>query len=386
MRNKKEVLKVAKEGADKYFSTQMDLLEKFSTIDCGSKNEIGNKRVIEILEKIFKPMGVELEYLQVPGLGTHLIGRLKPVKNTGKILILAHLDTVFPEGAALEHPFRIEGEWAYGLGIADCKGGLLTAIYAVKILQEADMLPDKEIIFLLNCDEEIGSPSSKDLFRDVIKGADYAFAFEPTREQNGVYTSRAGVAEGTIDVIGKTAHAQLKYFEGSSATVELANLILKMVEKNDESIRLLYNVAPIKGGERPGIVAGNAHADFCVTLTSTEAVERAKNDVKSLEKEGIVDGCEISTSLEVLFPPMERTEGNQKLYQHVRSAGESMGLDLPEGATFGSGDACFSSYLDVPTVDCLGPFMCDIHNVNERMRISSLTERTTLFSIVLATL
>ena len=386
MRTAEEILKIAEEGAEKYFSTQMGLLEKFSSIDCGSKNEAGNKMVVKIVETLLEPMGVKLEYLKAPGLGTHIIGRLTPEKSTGKILLMAHLDTVFGEGETKKHPFRIDGEWAYGLGIADCKGGLLTAIYSVKIMQEAGMLPDKELIFLLNCDEELGSPSSQELFKEVMTGAEYAFVFEPTREQNGIYTSRGGVAEGTIDITGKAAHAQIKYYEGSSAVVELSNLILKLVGKNDKEKTLLYNVAPISGGVRPGVIADEAHADYCATFTSAEALEQAKKDVANLENEGIVDGCQIKTTFHVLFPPMERTEGNQKTYQLVKSAGEIMGIDLPEGATPGSGDSCFSSYLGVPSVDCLGPYMQDTHSINERMLISSLKERTTLFSIVLATL
>lgn len=383
MRSKDVISQVAREGAARYLSTQLDILSKFASIDCGTQNEAGNQRVVDILEGIFKPMNVRVEHYYAPGFGTHLIVRITPENSEGKILLLAHLDTVFKEGETTLHPFRIEGDWAHGLGVADCKGGLLTAIFGVKIMQEANMLPNKELIFLLNCDEEMGSPASKEIFRKEVVGADFAFAFEPTREQNGLYTYRAGVAEGTIHITGKSAHAQINYFEGSSATVELANLILKLIGKNDVNKGILYNIAPINGGEWPVMVADKANATFSVALTSAEAIEQVKRDVEELNTEGIVKGCQIETNLNILWPPMERTEGNQKAYELVKSAGVIMGLELPEGSTMGSGDICSVSNLGVASVDCLGPYMFGIHTVNERVRISSIAERTELFSILL---
>ena len=386
MRTTEEVLRIAKEGAEKYFPIQMDLLEEFSGIDCASRNEAGIQKVIEVIERIVEPMGVKLEYYHDPGIGTHVIGRLIPENSTGKILILAHTDTVFPEGECEKYPFHIDGEWAYGLGITDCKGGLVTAIYAVKIMQEAGMLPDKEIIFLMNCDEELASPSSIEFFRETMIGADYAFGFEPAREENGVYTSRIGVAEGSIDITGVASHAQLAPLEGRSAVVEMANIILKLVGKNNIEKNLLYNIAPVQGGIRPGIIADQAHARYCVSLNTAASLEQAEQDVMSLENEGIVDGCKIKVTFDPLFPPMERTEGNVKLYEIVKKAGDIMGLPLPEGAAKGSSDTCHTTFLGVPSVDCLGPYMVDVHKVTERMRISTLPERTTLFAIVLATL
>ena len=383
MSTRENIVRVAREGAGRYFPSQMELLEKFSAIDCGSKNEAGNKKVVEMLESVFESMDIGLEHQYAPGIGTHLIGRIMPENNTGKIVLLAHTDTVFGEGETQKHPFRIEGDWAYGLGIADCKGGLLTSIFAVKIMQEANLLPDKEIVFLLNCDEEMGSPSSKDIFKGIMEGAEFAFAFEPTREQNGVYTSRGGVAEGTIAVAGIAAHTQLRYDEGRSAVVELSNLILKLNQKNNRDKNPVYNVAPISGGRSPGVIADEAHAGFCAAFTSAEGLERAMKDIKALENEGIVEGCAIQTDFRLLFPPMERTEGNQKAYRLVKTAGEIMGLEVPEGSTPGSGDVCFASYCGVPSIDCLGPYMCDIHSVNERVRIPSIKERTELFAIVL---
>lgn len=380
-----EIQRIAEEGAGKYFPAQMELLKRFASIDCGTGDEEGNRKVIEILEELLIPMGFELEYHHVPGTGTHLVGRLTPKKSDGKILLMAHLDTVFSEGDAGKHPFHIDGDWAYGLGIADCKGGLLTAIFAVKTMLDARLLPDKEIIFLLNCDEETGSPSSyrKGIFDKETGGADFAFSFEPTREQNGVYTFRGGLAEGTIHVTGKAAHAQLKYFEGSSATAELANLILKLIGKNDKSKKLLYNVAPISGGKKSVVIADEARAVFAAIFESAAGLEQAKKDVRALEAEGIVEGCHIKTDLTVLFPPMERTAGNQKAYRLVKSAGEIMGLELPESSTSGSADICYTTNAGVPSIDCLGPFMRDIHSFDESMRVSSIIERTKLFSIIL---
>jgi glutamate carboxypeptidase len=317
-----------------------------------------------------------------------MIARIKPENSTGKIILQGHTETVFKEGETQNHPFRIDGEWAYGLGAADMKAGLLTFLYALKIMQEADLLPDKEICILLNCDEEIGSFSSQKFFHKEYEGAEYAFVFEPARGDNEVYTSRVGVAEGNIQVTGIAAHAQAAYLEGSSAVFEISNIILKLMGKNDISRRLLYNVAPLSGGKSPGVIADEAHAVYCVSLTSQDTIDQAAKDVEELETQGIIKGCSIKTDFKVLFPPMERTEGNHKAYELVRDAGKIMGLDLLELPETGksSSDACFASYYGVPTVDCIGPYMLDIHKFTERVLISSIKEKTKLFSIVLGML
>lgn len=382
----KKVVDAARLGAEKYAGLEMDYLRRFSSIDCGTGNLEGNAKVVEILEEILSDMDVKIEKRYAEGYGNHLIVRINEGAKGGKILLLAHTDTVFKPGDTEKYPFRIEGDFAYGLGIADCKGGVVVSLFGAKIMQQAGLLPDKELVFILNCDEEVGSLSARSIFEEEVRDAECAFSFEPTREQNGIYTFRAGVGVGTIKCHGKPAHAQAAYLEGRSAVLELANLIVKLYEKNDPELEIFYNVSPMKGGESAGSVAEFAEASILVSPTSARAIEQIKADIADMNTRGMVDGCEYSVEMNIIHPPMERTEGNVKTYEKVKYAGELMGLELPESRTMGSGDTCIISTLGLPVVDCLGPYMYGIHTVNEHLFIPSVKERTQLFATLLGTL
>ena len=130
-----QILQAAKEGAKKYFDEQVSLLTKFSSIDCGTGDEEGNKKIVAIVENLLNTIqGIQIEKHYSKGFGQHIVAKLKPENPDGKIILSAHMDTVFKKGDTAENPPHIEGDRFYGLGSADCKGGLLVSIYGVKIL------------------------------------------------------------------------------------------------------------------------------------------------------------------------------------------------------------------------------------------------------------
>ena len=381
-----QALQAARQGAEKYAPAQLELLRRFSEIDHGTGNVEGNRKVIEVMKEVFDSMDVDFSLVESTTGGHHVVARIKPEHSTGKIILNSHLDTVFKPGDAAAHPIRIEGDHAYGLGIADCMGGFVVSSHAVKIMQEAGLLPQKEIVMVYGNDEEIGSPSGRELYRREAEGAEMAFVFEPAREENGVLTYRKGVASCRIEVTGKEAHAGLKYTEGASATVELAHQIIALTDRNDPEKGMFYNVGPLTGGTGTGIVAGHAAAEAAVSPPDMESYHKVQADMKYLEEHVTVPGCQVKATVDLIFPPMEHTEGNVRVYQLVREAGARLGLDLPEQASGGSSDACYFSTYGVPTVDGLGPYMNDIHTFQERLQISSIQEKTQLFALVLASL
>src|SRR5690625_2796772 len=268
------IIHAAREGANRYQESQLSMLEELCNIDSGSRNIEGNKKIVDILDKTLHELGAEVTQIESPGYGVHLIARLKAEQSKGKVILAAHLDTVFEEGDALAHPFHIEGEYAYGRGAATCKGGVVTIVLSLKILKEANLLPDKDLVIILNCDEEIGSPTGQKLFAEEAKDAEAVLSFEPGRKRNGILTSRYGVAEGTIKIKGKSAHACLDGGPGANAVLELANLILQLDQKENEGLGIHYNVSPISGGVGPSVVADDAEASFWVTSASEKAYEQ----------------------------------------------------------------------------------------------------------------
>lgn len=383
---KKDVLQAAQKGAEKYAAEQLEFLRRVSVIDHGTGNIEGNQQVIDLMTEVFSTMDISVEYPENPSWGKHVVARIKPENSTGKIILNSHLDTVFKPGDAAAHPFRIEGDYAYGLGIADCIGGFVVSCYAVKIMQEANLLPQKEIVMIYNSDEEIGSPNGRLLFKKEAEDAEMAFVFEPAREENGILTYRKGVASCSIDVTGKEAHAGLKYTEGRSATIELAHQILALNAMNDPKKEMYYNVGPLTGGVGTGVVASHASAQAAVSPPDMKSYEKVCSDMKKLEENVMIDGCTVKTSVELIFPPMEHTEGNVRVFNLVREAGLQMGMDLPEQSSGGSSDACYFTTYGVPTVDALGPYMNDIHTFNERLLIPTIQQKTQLFCIALGNL
>jgi len=387
MKDYEEIKKHALDGAEKYFNTQVELLKKFASVDCGTWNEKGNMQVVEIITDILSGMGFDVKKHHEDGLGTHITAKLTPKNAKGKIIMNGHIDTVFGEGFTKEHPFHIDGDWAYGLGVSDCKGGIVTAIYAVKTMQEAGFLPDKELEFIFNCDEEIGTASGSRLYAKEAPGADYAFIFEMAENNNGkkaYITSRKGVILGQMDITGREAHAGCAYLEGRSAILELAHKIIEFYDFNDFTKGIYYNVAPVSGGRPNGIVAGSAHAEFCVAGIPTNAdFASVEENLRSLEKNTTVPDTTVKVKFHTLFPAFEKCSQNHRAYELLEKPSELLGFDICEYGVDGATDAAYFSSLGIPTVDALGPCGKDIHTVNECLYLPSLKESTAFFALVL---
>ncbi len=384
------ILKTAKDGAEKYFNNQMELLEKFSGIDCGTWNIEGNKKVTELICAILEDMGADIKLYYDETVGNHIVASIKPENATGTIILNAHTDTVFGEGFTEKHPFRIEGNYAYGLGIGDCKAGIAVSLYSVKILKDAGLLPNKEIKFIFNCDEEIGTESGSKIYEKEAKGAEFAFVFEGGKEKNGVMqiiTARKGVILGEMNITGKEAHAGAAYLDGRSAVLELAHKIIDLYSFNDYENEIYYNVSPIEGGRPNGIVAGSARAEFCCAgLPTNASFAKAEENIKSLEKTIVVDGCKVEVKYRTLFPAMEKGEQNHKAYLQAEKAAKLMGIPIEEIEEPTATDAAYLSSLGIPTADGLSALWYDIHTTNEHIDISSLKQRTEFFAVLLATM
>lgn len=381
------VIAKAQEGAAKYLSEELDVLQEICNTDCQSRDVEGNRKVISILQRrVFPHLPAALEYVEAPGVGTHVVARIKPEHPRGKIVMVAHLDTVFPAGSATAHPFHIDGEWAYGLGVADCKGGIITGSYALRILAESQLLPDWEIVMVWNCDEEIGSPTSRPLFEREAQGADYTFAMESARLENGLLTCRWGCALFTVKVTGRTAHAGLAYPQGADANLQLARIITRLAEKNDPTRNLYFNCGHISGGEHGDIVSEAAQAEGVFIFSSPEEFEKIQAIIKSVETDGLLPGCTVHTDISLMFPAMPRSDKTLKVYHLVHEAGQLLGRDYPEQSSLGSSDANWLTHFGAPSLCALGPYMRDIHTVKERLKIESLVEKTALFAVTVGLL
>ncbi len=385
---KDQIAKVAKEGAAAEFDRQIELLRALCSVDCGTGDVEGNAKIVDIvLESLSDIAGLEVKTIDAPNLGRHIVARMKPENPEGKIIIAAHLDTVFKPGDAASNPFRIEGDKCYGLGVVDCKGGVALSSSALRILSKAGMLPNHEIVLIFNCDEEIGSPSGRHVYAEEAKGATAAFVCEAGRGENGLITFRKGSMKARIECFGKSAHSSLAYEEGASATLELAHKMIEVEAMNDYENKIFYNIANLEGGKNGvGTVADYAACNVNLKPSSKAEMDVMEAKFMALESTNFVKGVTTKVSITREFPVLERTPENVALYEKIRDIGETFGYILPEQATPAASDGNFLSDCGVPTLDGFGPYVYKMHATDENMRLSSLPERTTLMAAVLASL
>lgn len=382
------VQETLQEYIPKYAEEIMGILEQFSRIDCGTGNLGGNAKVVDIIDGLLSRIkGIQIQHHFFPDYGYNIEAKVNPGNPNGTVILNGHLDTVFNQGDAAEHPFRVEGDKAYGLGIVDCKGGVVLSIFAVLALQEAGMLPDKELLFLFGCDEEVTSPVSEGFYREMAKGAEMALVYEPARDEDGILTSRKGYSKFRVVCHGKQAHAGTSYDQGASAVVELSDKLLKLYEANDDLAKVQFNAADLKDENgKSNVVSHLASAEVSVRVRNERDMEYVERVLESLTKDSVVPGCCTEIVRISRKPPMVATDGNRALFLRIAAVGKELGMELTEQTSGGFGDACLFSSMGIPSVDALGPHMYKIHCFEESMRVSSVGERLLLSCAFLASL
>jgi len=379
-----------KQLSEKYLGEQVELLKHFAAIDCESKDVKGNRKIVDVARKMLSSINrISMEEMFFEGTGAHLIARIKPDNPSGKIVLNAHLDTVFPAGFAEKHPPFVDNDnWLHGLGTGDCKGGFAVSAYAVKIASELGLLPNKEIVMIYSCDEEIGSITSREVFQKEAIGAECAYVFESafkTDKGYGVVNERRGVILGELDIIGVEAHAGGAYLEGHSANKELAHKILKLYSFNDYDRQIYYNAAPISGGRPNGVVSGDAHMGFCCAgLPTNESFAEAEANIESLAMNNEDPICKTTVSHRVLFPALEKSEMGHKAFEIAEQAGDLLGITMEEIAEPTATDANWFCYYGIPSVDAFGPIQFGMHTTEEKVYIPSIREKTELFAVMLS--
>ncbi len=385
-----------KEKAGFYAPAQVELLKQFASFDSETHYLPGNRRAVELAKEHLAPLSAEIEEISYENVGTHLVAHIKAAQPKGRILLNSHLDTVFPVGFAEANPWHVEGDWLYGLGVIDCKGGFAVSCYILRILKELDLLPPLDIDLIYSCDEEQGSVTGQEVYRRFAKGADAAFVFEPGEKTAGgrhaVITSRQGVILGNLDITGTEAHAGNAYSKGHSANKELAHKILELYSLNDEEKGIYYNAAPVSGGRPNGVVSGSANMQFCVAGIPDMASYRAcEEKLDRLGSRAVDPHCTLSLSYRMLFPPQEHLAASTEIFRKIKEAADLLGMEVEETGVnahgedvYAAGDANYFAEAGIPALDGFGPVGMDMHTTQERVYIPSIRQKTELFALYLA--
>jgi glutamate carboxypeptidase len=321
---------------------------------------------------------------RIPGrrTGGHLYARPRRRERgrPGQLLI-GHCDTVWPVGTLEAMPVRVEDGRVRGPGTFDMKAGLVQGIFAVEALGALGLEPPATPVWLINSDEEIGSPESRRWVRLVARNVVRTFVLEPAFGPGGlIKTARKGVARFRVTVKGTSAHAGLEPTAGASAIAELAHVIHRLHALTDLERGTTVNVGTIQGGTRANVVAAEASAEVDVRVSTLADGEEISRLIHALEPQ--TPGTSIHVAGSIGIPPLEKTRRNQALWAEARAAGERLGLELSDFTAGGGSDGNTTSQFTA-TLDGLGAVGDGAHAIHEAVSIDGMVERAALLAELL---
>ncbi|MFG2666606.1 M20 family metallopeptidase [Streptomyces sp. NPDC048387] len=376
---------------DGYLADLADLV----AIDSGSYSPAGVNRMADWTRERLLRLGFDVERIAAATTDGQPVGDLVVARKRGdlpvaeggrRVLLVAHLDTVFEDGTAAGRPFALDGRMARGPGVCDDKGGLLAGLTALEILDETGVRQYAELVFLATPDEEIGSPASRPALEAAACGAHFALALECARENGDVVIARKGIADFRVVVTGRAAHAGIEPERGANAALAAAHLVVALQALNGRWDDVTLNVGVVRAGTRANIVCPEAELRVEVRSATTAGIAAARSAIEAAAARPAVPGTTATVEQLDLCPPMEDTPASRRMFDLARKIAADLGIPLGGAATGGVGDANFIAGIGVPTLDGLGPVGGADHTPEEWLDTSTVPVRVTLLASLVAEL
>ncbi|MGZ8502186.1 MAG: M20 family metallopeptidase [Candidatus Limnocylindrales bacterium] len=373
---------------DEELPAYLEDLASLVNVDCGSYTKAGVDQVGRWTGRFLERLGATVEVRPDAVLGDTVIGTFEGRRGAPRILLIGHLDTVFPEGTVRARPFRIEAGVARGPGVTDMKSGLLAGLYALLALrglgadddEEVAELPFERLVFVANPDEEIGSPSSSPHIRELALQAEVCFVLECARANGDIVSARKGAVDLRLTIHGRAAHAGVEPEKGRSAVLEAAHQTIALQALNGRWPGVTCNVGVVRGGIRPNVVAEEAILEVDLRATSREDLEAVEAAVRGVAGATTVPDTSVTVEETGRHWPMEKLERSNRLVEHAVALAGRLDFTLADCATGGASDANTTSGLGVPTLDGLGPIGGNDHSPAEYLDVDSIVPRTTLLA------
>jgi glutamate carboxypeptidase len=371
-----------------------DLLGHLVGIDSPTSNPAAVDRMGAAVAAVLEPLGARVTF---PGsseragrplvatLGPPGSGASAPAEDAGPagapVMLLGHLDTVWPMGETGRRPFRVEGTTAFGPGVYDMKAGIVVALLLARAVAAGITRPRRPLVIFLSADEETGSPASRPHLEAEARRCAFVLGLEPCNTDGGAKTSRKGVGRVRLAVTGRAAHAGIDPERGVNAIEELAAQILAVKGLADSVAGTSVHAGLVTGGVAKNVVPPEASAEIDVRVPTPGEWSRLEEAVGLLRPRN--PAARVVAEAVLTHPPMVRTEAVAALHARARVAAEEIGFTLGEGGTGGGSDGSHCAALGIPVLDGLGVEGEGAHALGERVRVDRLAPRAAFLARLL---
>jgi glutamate carboxypeptidase len=342
-------------------------------------------RVGVIVAEEMRKLGAQVEIIPNAETGDHVLARFGRSKVEGEasnqlpILLLCHMDTVFPVGTTSKFPYREADGKIRGPGTLDMKAGIVIALAAIEASQTSGL--SRPVTLLCTSDEEIGSHTSRAHIERLAKESALVLVLEGGLVDGALKTWRKGVGEFRVKTRGRAAHSGGDHEKGRNAIEEMAHQVIAIQKLTDYSKQTTLNVGVIQGGTVSNVVPEEALIQVDVRVMQPGEWERLESEIGKLRP--VLNGTSIEFTGGLNRPPMPFDEMMKATFERAKSIAAGLGMELKAGGTGGASDANFVAPLGIPVLDGLGAIGEGYHSEREYIFANSLEERTKLVAALL---
>jgi glutamate carboxypeptidase len=342
--------------AKKEKSGLIETMKYLVSIESGSRDSEGLDKISGLIAERLKALGGQVEFVSPGGEVYKMedtppkIGRMVHARfegtGTKKILLIAHMDTVYLKGMLAQQPFRIDGGRAYGLGIADDKQGVAVVLHTMAVLKGLNFRDYGLVTVLINGDEEISSPGSRAMLTRLGSEHDTVFSFEGSRvDSDRLSLSTAGIAAVILNVKGRASHAGSAPENGRNALYELAHQVLQTRDLSDTKTGVKMNWTVASAGTNRNVIPAVAMATADVRVLRVADYDGLEIRVRDRIRNTLIPDSRVEMIFERRRPPLEATAASRSLAVYAQTVYRELGKDLVVGevAEGGGTDAAFAS-------------------------------------------
>ena len=360
----------------------INLLKQLVETESPSHDKSAVDRVGVIVADECRKLGAHVETHPQTKTGDHIVARFPGKKEGRGILILSHMDTVFPLGTLKKMPFYEKDGKIFGPGVLDMKGGIVIALSAISAILSSGGSDTLPITALFTSDEEIGSHSSRALIESLARDASVVFVMESGLVDGALKTWRKGVGGFDINVKGRASHAGGDHEKGKNAIEEMAHQVIAIQKLTDYSRQTTLNVGVINGGTVSNVVPEDAYAEVDVRVMQPGEWERIEIEMQNLKP--VLQGTSIKINGALNRPPMPYNEENKNAFEKAyQIAKDKLGMELMAGGAGGGSDGNFVAPLGIPVLDGMGTYGEGFHSEREYIFAKSLEERKKLLTALI---